>query len=348
MKEIKRLYADVEFIGFGGKAMINEGLENLIPMEQISVVGFWEVAKRYFFFRKFLKKCSNIISSGEVDLFIPVDFPGFNLRLAESAKANNVPVVYYIAPQLWAWGENRAKGLKEKVNLLLTVFPFETDFFDRFEINTSFVGHPLLDDPEIPEDIPSSDERENIIALLPGSRKQEILRILPVMIESSALISKEYPEYRFAVAKSSNVEEELYRSMIGDNDKFDLWNNSRELMKTARVGIVKTGTSNLEAALCGMPFVMIYLTSLASYYLAKNLVNLKNLSLVNILARKEVVKELIQNDADKRLIAKQIDSILSNKLKYDYMQSQFKAIRFMLGDKGAAENAAEKVVEFLK
>jgi lipid-A-disaccharide synthase len=135
------------------------------------------------------------------------------------------------------------------------------------------------------------------------------------MIESSALISKEYPEYRFAVAKSSNVEEELYRSMIGDNDKFDLWDNSRDLMKTARVGIVKTGTSNLEAALCGMPFVMIYLTSLASYYLAKNLVNVKNLSLVNILARKEVVKELIQNDADKRLIAKQIDSILSNKMK---------------------------------
>jgi lipid-A-disaccharide synthase len=348
MKEIKRLNADVEFIGFGGKAMINEGLENLIPMEQISVVGFWEVAKRYLFFRKFLKKCSDIISSGDIDLFLPVDFPGFNLRLAESAKANNVPVVYYIAPQLWAWGENRAKGLKEKLDLLLTVFPFETDFFDRFDINTYFVGHPLLDDPEIPEDIPTSDERENIIALLPGSRKQEILRILPVMMESSAIIEKEYPDYRFAIAKSSNVDDKLYHSMIGNNAKFDLWDNSRELMKTARAGIVKTGTSNLEAALCGMPFVMIYLTSLASYYLAKNLVNVKNLSLVNILARKEVVKELIQNDADKRLISKQIDSILSNKMKYDYMQSQFKAIRFMLGDKGAAENAAEKVVEYLK
>jgi len=348
MKEIKRLLPEVRFIGFGGRAMIQEGLDSIIGMEQISVVGFWEVAKRYFFFRKFLKKCTEIINSGDIDLFLPVDFPGFNLRLAKSAKANNVPVLYYIAPQLWAWGKNRAKGLKEKVDLLLTVFPFESDFFDRYDIETYFVGHPLLDDSDIPDKIPENDDREDIIALLPGSRKQEILTILPVMIDTISLIELDYPNYKFGIAKSSNIDEELYHSIIGSNNKCDLWENSRELMKTARAGIVKTGTSNLEAALCGMPFVMVYLTSFASYYLAKNLINLDRLSLVNILARKEVVKELIQNDADKRLIAKQLDSILSNQMKYEYMQSQFLGIRNLLGEKGAARNAAKKIVEYLK
>ncbi len=338
----------VKFIGFGGKAMINEGLQSIIPLEQISVVGFWEVAKKYFFFRKFLNKCSKIIASGQIDLFLPIDFPGFNLRLADTAKKHHVQVVYYIAPQLWAWGKNRAKGLKEKVDCLLTVFPFETDFFDQFDIKTHYVGHPLLDDPEIPDKIPSADERDDLIALLPGSRKQEVLRILPVIMDTIPLIKEKYPDYRFGIAKASSISDDLYTPFIKDIKDCDLWDNARELMKTAKVGIVKTGTSNLEAALCGMPFVMIYLTSLLSYYLGKNLVNLSNLSIVNILTRKEVVKELIQNDAHKYLIFGQIDSILSNDMKYDFIQSQFTAIRDMLGECGAAKNAAEKVVEYLR
>jgi lipid-A-disaccharide synthase len=348
MKEIKRIMPEVQFTGFGGEHMIAQGLDSIISIEEISVVGFWEVAKKYLFFRSFLKKCSNIISPGKIDLFLPVDFPGFNLRLAKYAKTSNIPVIYYIAPQLWAWGESRAKGMKEKVDILLTVFPFETDFFDRFGINTKFVGHPLLDDPEIPEEIPTADDREDIIALLPGSRKQEVARILPVLLDTIPLIKVDYPDHRIAIARSSNIDEQFYRSLIGDDQKYELWDNSRELLKTAKAGVVKTGTSNLEAALCGMPFVMVYLTSLASYYLAKNLINLSKLSIINILARKEVVKELIQNDADKRLIAKNLDSILSNDMKYDYIQSQFKGIREMLGESGAAENVAEIVVEYLK
>lgn len=346
MKEIKNLTPEVEFIGFGGRNMEKEGLESIIPLEKISIVGFWEVAKKYFFFLKFLKKCQKIISSGEVDLYLPVDFPGFNLRLSETAKSQNVPVVYYIAPQLWAWGKNRAKTLKNKVDELLTVFPFETDFFENYGIKTHFVGHPLLDDPEIPDEIPEKSDRDDVIAVLPGSRTQEVKRILPAVAKAIPRIKKKFPDHRIAIAKASFVEEDIYEDILNDKN-FEIWENTRDLLRTAKTGIVKTGTSNLEAALCGMPFVMVYLTSLGSYYLGRNLVNLPYISIVNILTNKELVKELIQNDVHEELIYTHIDSLLCNEMKYDFIQSQFQSIRELLGEKGAARNAAERVVKHL-
>ena len=193
MRSLKVLFPDCRFSGIGGLAMQREGLQSLVPMREISVVGFWEVAKRYPMFRGLLRKCSSILASGGIDAFIPVDYPGFNMRLAKAAKQAGVPVVWYIAPQLWAWGEQRAEALRGVVDKLLVVFPFEEGFFRKHSINTRFVGHPLVDVLEIqapirplPERLTDTGLRE--IALLPGSRPQEIRNNLSVMLEAASIL----------------------------------------------------------------------------------------------------------------------------------------------------------------
>ena len=188
MAEIKKIYPEIEFVGLGGNRMEAEGLRSIIPISELSVVGFWEVAKKYRFFKEVLNKCTEIISSGDIDLFIPVDYPGFNMRLAANAKKAKVPVVYYIAPQLWAWGKDRAKKLARVCDRLLVLFPFEEEYFSSFGINTTFVGHPLLDNSMFDEVDPA--DKKNIIAFLPGSRIQEIKRHGRLIRETAILVEK--------------------------------------------------------------------------------------------------------------------------------------------------------------
>ncbi|MBI3258883.1 MAG: lipid-A-disaccharide synthase [Ignavibacteriae bacterium] len=337
MIELSRIIPNVKFIGIGGEAMEQAGLRSLVPLSEISVVGFWEVAKRYVFFKKLLSKCEQIFLLGEIDCFIPVDYPGFNLRLSAFAKKSNIPVHYYIAPQLWAWGESRAKKLAAVVDKLLVVFPFEVGFFKKFGIETEFVGHPLLDNEIFLQNL----EREKRIALLPGSRLQEIKKHIPIMSETVEIIKKEIDGCTFGIAVSPLVDQSVYKKMIPES--WEMFSDSRKLMKTSSIGIVKTGTSTLEAALCGLPFVMMYKTSAVSYLLAKNMVRLPYISLVNILINKPVVPELIQQEANPRNIAKFVVELYHNKEKQEGMKNEFLEIRSLLGNPGASRRAAESI-----
>lgn len=341
MSKLKEIVRNVEFIGIGGEKMQAEGLQSIIPIQEISVVGFWEVLKKINIFRKLMSDCKNILSNQKIDLFLPVDYPGFNIKLAKFAKSQNISVAYYIAPQLWAWGKNRARKLSV-VDKLFVVFPFEVDFFKQFGINAEFVGHPLLDNPllkEIPSDF---SDRENIIALLPGSRQQEIENHLELFVQSAMLLKKTYPDFQIALARNANTNLDLYNSFLQDNNVL-IEENSLELMKKAKIGIVKTGTSNLEAALAGMPFVMVYKTSVFSYILSKQLIDLEYISIVNILKNKVIIPEIIQKDANPQSISKSLIDLLSSQEKIRLIQSVYSEIRNTLGSANASETTAEKI-----
>ncbi len=340
MKSMLVKNPNIEFHGIGGREMEAIGFKSMIPQKEISVVGFWEVAKKYGMFRQLIKDVQAELKTGKYTAFIPVDYPGFNMKIASFAQKINLPVYYYIAPQLWAWGSNRAEKLANSVDKLIVVFPFEVDFFKQYGIETYFCGHPLLDEPIFNE---KSIGKENIIALLPGSRQQEIGRNLPVMIESAKEFVKIHQEYKIAVAKAGNVCLDKFIS-----DDIEVYDNSRDLMKKAKVGIVKTGTSTLEAALCDMPFLMIYKTSPLTYFMGKKLINLEYISLVNILLKRHTIKELFQSEANYLSISKDLLSLIDNKDKYLHILNEFDLVRNILGGTGASDKAAELILDFDK
>ncbi len=343
MDKIKDMIPDIQFFGIGGQQMEQRGLKSIVPLKDFSVVGFFEVAKKISFFNKILNECKNILQNGGFDAFIPVDFPGFNIRLAKFAKSINIPVIYYIAPQLWAWGKNRAKELSDSVDKLLVVFPFEVEFFKLYSIDCHFVGHPLL------ERIKPAEEKERLkkIAFLPGSRMQELHSHLPLLENISSELKKKLPDYKISLAKSPLINQEFFDFIAMRNPDWEFSDNSIELMRESQVGIIKTGTSNLEAALCGLPFIMFYKTSFISYFLGKKFINLDFISLVNILSGKKVITEYIQSDINPKLMTNEIYDLVNNKDKYKSIQNEFLKIREMLGEASASEKAANIIVNFL-
>lgn len=344
MSRMKEIIPNVEFIGIGGDRMQAEGLQSIVPIQEISVVGFWEVLKKINVFRNLMSNCKDILSNQKIDLFLPVDYPGFNIKLAKYAKSQNIPVAYYIAPQLWAWGQKRAQQLSD-IDKLFVVFPFEVDFFIKHGINAEFVGHPLLDNPLLKQEPLAFSERDNIIALLPGSRQQEIEKHLKLFVRSAVLFKDEYPDFKIVLAKNASTNIDRYLNFLQDNNVL-LEVNSLELMKKAKIGIVKTGTSNLEAALAGMPFVMVYKTSFFSYLLSKQLINLKYISIINILKNELIVPEIIQNQATPQRISSSLIEILKSQDKKQLIKDVYYEIRVILGSNSAAQTTAEKIKNY--
>jgi lipid-A-disaccharide synthase len=346
MKALLKINPELRFVGIGGNSMIEAGLQSLISLEDISVVGFWEVAKKYNLFRHLFNKCFEIMTGGNFIGFIPVDYPGFNIKLAKKVRHIGIPVVYYIAPQLWAWGAGRAKNLATAVDILLAVFPFEADFFSKFGIRTEYVGHPLLDMPDFDIQPLPLNKRKKEIVFLPGSRIQEIHRHMPLINEIRSLLIKSLPNYTFTVVKSPLIDSEKFSRLLSDGS----WNveeDSRAVMRKATAGVIKTGTSTLEAALCGLPFSMFYKTSFISYIMGKNLVKLDYLSLPNILFDSPVVQEFIQNSATAASISKDIFRIVQNENVWNDLHEKLLSIRNLLGARGAAHRAAEIIIKEL-
>lgn len=332
-------------MGIGGKKMEAQGLRTVVPIEEMSVVGFWEVAKKYSFFKKILNRCRHLIENEDIYAFIPVDYPGFNVRLAKYAHNAKVPVIYYIAPQLWAWGRNRARKLQGCVDLLLVVFPFETEYFNAFGLNTKFIGHPLLDDPLLKDT--AFGKRKNQIALLPGSRVQEITKHLPILEKTSDILRTSLPDFKFVIAASEAVGPDFFVENLREPDKFEIREDSLKLMTESTAGIVKTGTSTLEAALCGMPFLMYYKASPLTYFIGRNLINLDHISLANILLKRQVVNELIQNQVRPEILASETINLIKDESLRKTQSESFKEIRQLLGKEGASNNAANEIRNFL-
>lgn len=346
MRSLKSLNNNISFVGIGGQEMASEGLSTIVPLEDISIVGFWEVAKKINFIQSIFKKCKNIFKTQRIDLLILVDFPGFNLKLANLAKEFSIPVCYYIAPQVWAWGKSRISKIQRFVDLLFVVFPFEKEFYEQNGINAHFVGHPIMDNEIFQRDFLLPTERENTIAILPGSRKQEIIHHKKIIDDLTLTIKRELKDFRVAIPLTKNFASIDLPKHLKYSDEIEFVSDSRELMKKSKVGIIKTGTSNLEAALLGLPFVMFYKTSNISYTIGKSLVKLSEISIVNILLGRKIVPEFIQSEATAEKICNAIKFILDSDDVYYEMQKYFYEVKNLLGGAGASKRAAEIIIKY--
>ncbi len=339
----RRLDPAVEFFGIGGPSMEAEGLQSLVPLQQVSVVGFWEVARRIGFFRRLLERCEEELHRRAIRAVVLVDYPGFNLRLAQRARRWGVPVYYYIAPQVWAWGRWRLRVMAETVTLLLLAFPFECELFQRAGVRCVFVGHPLMDEPELAADPPPPEERPLTIALLPGSRPQELQRHVPLLCRTVELVRRDLPEAMFRAMFPAALP-------VENIPRVDAWEwvpQHYGLLLQSRAGLVKVGTSTLEAALAGMPFVAFYRTSWLSYSIARMVVDVPSAVLVNVLLRVPVVPEFLQGQARPPALARALLQVLAT----DRARQQWEAfhrLRPLLGGPGVAERAAAILAEELR
>jgi lipid-A-disaccharide synthase len=337
IKEIAKLKENASFKGFGGERMQKQGLELTKHYKEMAFMGFWEVIKNLPAIRRNFKQAKKELLEFKTDVLVLVDYPGFNMRMARFAKQHGIKVVYYITPQVWAWKESRVKKLKRDVDLLLPILPFENEFFAKHNIDSTFVGHPLLDAfKDI--DSRSVESDKPIIALLPGSRKQEIGTSLPIMMK----VVESFENYQFIIAGAPSISAEFYRNITGDSYIPILSNQTHALLKESKAAIVTSGTATLEAAILKVPQVVCYKTSTFSYFFGKLLVKVKFISLVNLIANKEVVKELIQDDFNSDRLVKELQFLLDKK-NTSKIIGQYNKIIDDLGSEGASERAAKAI-----
>jgi lipid-A-disaccharide synthase len=338
MASIRSHIPDVLFEGFGGPAMQMEGLRTIAHLQDLAVTGFWEVAKRYGYFRSLLETCDDLLGVRKPDLYIPVDYPGFNMRLAARARHRNIPVAWYIAPQLWAWGKDRATKLANVVTTLLVVFPFEVDFFRQFGIDTYHVGHPLLD--QIAEMPPM--ERGSSVLLLPGSRQNEVQRHVPLLRETVQRLQARGIE-DVCVAQARNVTQQQLQPLLDVGVR--IVDDSRRAMASSGAGLVKAGTSTLEAAVMGLPFATFYRTSWMSYELSKRLVTVDSITMANLLLHENVVHEYIQRRATPQSLANEVVDLLGNGPRRAQLADATQRVRDILGGPGASARAGAHIAK---
>lgn len=347
MKALKKKDPAAEFRFWGGDLMAKQGGTLVKHYRDLAFMGFLEVARNLRTILNNIKFCKEDIMSNRPDVLVLVDYPGFNLRIAKFAKELGIKVVYYISPQLWAWKEGRVEIIKKYVDEMMVILPFEEDFYKKHGVHSHFVGHPLLDAISTLEDLDVEDfKRENglnekeIIALLPGSRKQEVEKMLAVMLS----VRPYFKEYQFVIAGAPSLPKEFYQNYADDNVHF-VSNKTYDLLRCSKVALVTSGTATLETALLNVPEVVCYRGSKISYAIAKRLVkNIRYISLVNLIMDREVVKELIQNELNTNNLVEELKKILATEKRVEVFQD-YELLREKLGGKGASENAAEVIMK---
>ena len=348
MKALKETDEQAEFRFWGGDLMQSQGGTLVKHYRELAFMGFAEVLLNLKTILNNIKLCKKDIEKFNPDVIIFVDYPGFNMRIAKWAKTEGYRTHYYISPQIWAWKENRIKKIKRDVDQMYVILPFEEEFYsEKHEYRVHFVGHPLLDAIENrpPVDINTFkknhglDERP-VIALLPGSRKQEIEKMLKVMLS----ITSNFEEYQFVIAGAPSQDEEFYRSFMNGSNVGIIMNKTYDVLSISHAALVTSGTATLETALFKVPEVVCYKGSYLSYHIAKRIISLDYISLVNLIMNREVVKELIQNDFNTKNLKKELQKILDEenrkKIFEDYYELEHK-----LGGSGASKKTARLIYD---
>lgn len=356
VKELKKIKSGLEFFGLGGNLSKEAGVEIDFDISKLAIVGLVDALKNIFTIGRVFKGLIKKINSKNTSLAILVDYPGFNLRLARQLKKRDIPVIYYISPQVWAWGEDRINIIKECVKKILVFFKFEEELYKRHDVNAEFIGHPLIETvrPTLPKDEIikkySLSAAGPIIALLPGSRAMEVKTLLKIMAGAGALIERELPGAQFVIAKYRNLPLKLYEAAVMDsclNIKIadgDAYN----ILSAADFAIVASGTATLETAILGRPFVITYKTSLINYIAYKIVAKIRVLGLVNVIAGRIIVPELLQYNATPQKIARASLEIIKNESKRSQMLAELKKIRDSLGPLGASSRAAGAILPYLQ
>ena len=354
MKELKGKDPSAEFRFWGGDLMQQQGGKMVKHYRELAFMGFAEVIANLKTILNNIKLCKKDITDYRPDAIILVDYPGFNLRIAEFAHNEGFRVFYYISPQIWAWKTSRVHKIKKFVDRMFVILPFEKDFYKKFDVDVDFVGHPLLDMIEqLPAENPSNFRKKNnlsekpVIAILPGSRQQEISKILPLML--SACTS--YPDYQFVVGGAPSIEASFYRRFFTEGDIQIVFGQTHDLLRNSFAALVTSGTATLETALFEVPEVVCYKGSFISYHIAKMVVDkelVKYISLVNLIMDREVVTELIQNDLNTENLKKELDLIINNKDNYQRIKMDFISLKEKLGGAGASQKTASLIMGYLK
>lgn len=361
IKELKKKDAAANIRCWGGDKMEAAGATLVKHYKELAFMGFLEVIKNLGTILKNIKFCKADILQYQPTALILIDYPGFNLRIAKWAKEQGIPVIYYISPQVWAWKENRVKLIKECVDKMLVILPFEKDFYKKWNYEVEYVGHPLV---EVVEEFgirdlelglnnadslsPNSQlpiANSGIIALLPGSRQQEILKKLPIMLE----VAKHFPDYQFVVAKAPGLDDSFYAALLAPyKNVSSVVNKTYELLVQSKAALVTSGTATLETALFAVPEIICYKGSAFSYQIAKRLIKIKFIGLVNLIMDKEVVKELIQDELTVENLIYELSLLLTDEAKRQQLKTDYALLKSLLSKGGhASANAAQSIYSFM-
>ncbi|HAS39727.1 MAG TPA: lipid-A-disaccharide synthase [Microscillaceae bacterium] len=349
MKAIQEKDADAEFRFWGGDAMQQVGGTMVKHYRETAFMGLFTVLKNLRKIRGFIKLCKQDIAAYKPDVVILVDYAGFNLRIAKFAKQEGFPTFFYISPKVWAWNTKRAYKIKAIIDRMFVIFPFEKDFYKKFDYEVDYVGNPLLD--AIADFTPNPNFREKhgldqrpIIALLPGSRKQEVEKLLSVMVKST----QSFSNHQLVVASVNNLPDHMY-AVAKDNPNIKIiYENTYDLLTQAEAAIVTSGTATLETGLFKVPQVVVYKTNALTYSIAKRVIKTEFISLVNLVASKEVVKELIQKDCNPEKVATELQKLVVGGSQRNQVLQDYQHLQELMGETGASHRAGTLMVQYLK
>ncbi len=341
-----------ELVGLGGPKMheLSPTIENWL--DDAAVLGVWEVLKKYRWFSRKMDETVASVHRFSPDGVLLIDYPGFNLRLAQRLRSEGYKgkLIYYISPQVWAWKKGRVKKMAKLLDLMICIFPFEKELYENSGLTTVFAGHPLID--SLAEKRANPGEREKgLIALLPGSREREITALFPPMLDAAKELLRKNESYRFATSGATPALTELLRTLVMDaglSDRVEVGEStSQDLMQTAQAGVIASGTATLEAACLGLPHCLVYKVAWQTALVARWLLSIRFLGIVNVIADTEVVTELLQEKATGPQIAGSLSDLIESPDKSNQLQKELSKIVAMLGGGGAHKRAASSVAEAL-
>ena len=350
IRAIRQHDTDASLRVWGGEQMEAAGATLVRHYRDLAFMGFWEVAKNLGTIRRLMRECQTDVLAHRPDVLILIDYAGFNLRMAKWAKQNGIRVFYYISPKVWAWNQRRALAIKANVDRLFVILPFEKTFFNNYNYEVEYVGNPLLDalanhrhDPNVVMQL--TRFRKPIIALLPGSRRQEITAILPVMLETT----RQFPDYRFVVGTVSNLPDDLYDSLLADFPSVERVSDAAyDVLQASTAALVTSGTATLETALLKVPQVVCYRTSWLSYVIASRLIAVPYISLVNLIVDRPLVTELIQDDLTPARTSDELRAILPGGTRRDEVLAGYVELQQRMGTPGASERTGAAMVRTLR
>lgn len=340
--------ANASIRAWGGDLMQEAGADVVKHYRELAFMGFVEVVRNLPAIMANLRFCKKDIAAFKPDVLVLVDYPGFNMRIAKWAKLQGLRVVYYISPQIWAWKEGRVHAIKKYVDRMLVILPFEAAFYKKWQYTAQYVGHPLVEvvDKSLAAPLTNPLSERPIIALLPGSRKQEIMIKLPIMLS----VCKYFPDYEFIVAKAPAQDDALYEMLMKEYGNVSaVSGQTYQLLRQSKAAMVTSGTATLETALFAVPEVVCYKGSPISYQIGKRLIKVKYISLVNLIMDKPVVKELIQDELNTENLRKELQDLLFNDARRQQLFADYASLKKLLSEGGAASaNAAKEIVAFAR
>jgi lipid-A-disaccharide synthase len=344
---LKKTEPDFSIHGIGGDLMIKEGLVPLFHIKQMSFLGLWEVLKHLPFIKKVFRDMTELVQTIQPKAVILIDYPGFNLRFAKKMYEMNIPVIYYISPQLWAWGKKRVFKIRKYIEKMIVIFPFEKEFYHKYGIDAEYVGHPIADHyfdhvhPKI------TDNEKITLGLLPGSRRQELENLLPDMIKTVQLLKESSKVDKVYLRTVDTISREEYKRYLGDQSMIELYNDSSEsFYNQLDAAFVSSGTATLETGYFKVPMVIVYRVNPLTWYLARLLVKVKVIGLVNIVAGEKIATELLQKDFSPMRARAELERLLDPETNA-LIRDKLSIIREKLGEPGAAERAARAILSVI-